>query len=271
MSEAAPKEVIIDTHRVYSPLRVFLKKQIAKLLGTETPEVFYVFGILSETEQKAFIIQKAFSSSLKSPLLDLDFIESLIKYLAHKYASTTPQIEEKVKAVLRKHFENSNYRDRVLKLDSLEYSGEVVLNPPPLKKPLLSNVILPMVKEQEKKLIPFETQVAEIETWKYFFMRIVDNLCEKKCAVLFIGVLQDTEYATMIIEGLRDFGSLVVSGRGKYIVNMDNTFASCCQLEKTNPSEEPIFTSSERKDIIGMWEFPDEESVPCHWGIFIVA
>lgn len=268
MSEAVPEEIIVDSRRAYTPLRVFLKKIIARALGKEIPEVFVVFGVLSEVEQKAFLIQKAFSSGVTSPLLDLDFIETLIYYLAHKYASANPLIEAGVVAKLRRDFETSNYRDCILKLDSLEYSEKIVLNPPPLKKPLLTNVVFPMVKEQEKKLLSGKREVAEIETWKYLFMRVITGFCAKTHAVLFVARRNIEEYANMILECLQDFDSIVISARGHFVEDLLNVIRLSVYTEKSMTPEECVFTSCEREEIDGVWEFPDEEIVLCRWIIF---
>lgn len=263
-----PKEIIVDSRRSYSPIRSYLKKQIAKLLGNEVPPVILVFEKYSEEEQKAFLIEKAFSSSVESRLLDLDFLESLVHYLAYKYASENSDIDERVERVLRRDFERSKYRDCVLQLDSLEYSVAVVLNPPPIEKPLLTNVVLPMVREKEKNLIALKAKLPEIEEWKSIFMEIINSLCSKECGVLFVGVRTKAEYMEMLIEGINKFSFIVISARGTHIQDMTHVIGGCCLLEMSKPVEEQILTACERRDVQGTWEFPEEEIMSCRWVIF---
>lgn len=263
-----PEEIIVDSHRSHSPIRTYLKKQIAKLLGKEVPPVILVFENYSEEEQKAFLIEKAFSSSVESTLLDLAFLETLVHYLAYKYASENSDIDQRVERVLRRYFEGSKYRDCILKLDSFDYSATIVLNPPPIKKPLLTNVVLPMVREKEKNLIALTARLPEIEEWKSVFMEIIDDLCSKKCGVLFVGIKTKVEYTEMLIEVIEDCSSLIVSARGSHIQDMTQVIGSCCLLEMSKPVEEQIITACERRDIQGTWEFPEEETMNCRWVIF---
>lgn len=263
-----PKEIIVDSRQKFSPLRTYLKKRVAQLLGKEVPPVILIFGEYSEEEKKAFLIEKAFASSVESRLLDLDFLESLIHYLAHKYVHENEEIDEKVKTVLRKNFENSKYRDCLVKLDSLDFSAKIVLNPPPVKRPLLTNVVLPMVKEKEKSLLYTKAGVPEIERWKSTFMNIVNNICLENCAVLFIGVREDIEYLDMMEEGLLNFDFSIVSARGPYIDTMLRIIQARRLLEASRPLEEQIMMSCQRNDVTGLWEFPDEEKMPCQWIIF---
>lgn len=263
-----PKQIIVDSRHTFSPLRTYLKKRMAQLLGKEVPPVILIFGEYSEEEKRAFLIEKAFTSSIESRLLDLEFLESLIHYLAHKYVQGYAEIDEKVKAVLRRNFENSKYRDCLVRLDSLDFSAKVVLNPPPVKRPLLTNVILPMLNEKEKHLLETRATVPEIEQWKSFFMQIIDNMCSETCGVLFIGVRPGLDYVDMLTEGLISFNFVIVSARGTHINTMLSIIKTVCLSEESKPIEERIIAVCERSDVIGMWEFPGEEKMICHWIIF---
>lgn len=264
-----PREIIVDSRQTFSPLRTYLKKRIARLMGKEVPPVILIFGEYSEEERKAFLIEKAFASSVESRLLDLDFLESLIHYLAYKYVFESEEIDEKVKTVLRKSFEGSKYRDCLVRLDSLDFSAKVVLNPPPVKRPLLTNVILPMIREKEKSLLETKAMISEIEKWKSLFMTLINNICSENCGVLFIGVRPELEYLDMMENGLRDYNFLIISARGTYIDTMLRIIKTGYLSEQSKPPEERIMTSCEKYDVIGMWEFPGEEKMICQWVILV--
>jgi len=258
-----PNEIIVDSREKFSPLRTYLKRRLAQILGKEVPPVILIFGQYSDEERKAFLIEKAFASSVESRLLDLDFLESLIHYLAYKCVHESEEIEEEVRTIVRKYFENSKYRDCLVRLDSVDFSEKVVLNPPPVKRPLLTNVILPMVREKEKSLLQTNALIPEMEKWKSLFMNLVNSMCSEKCAVLFIGVRPDLEYVDMLENGLARGAHLIISARGPYIETMLRVIQVCWLSE---PSK--LAQSCERDDVFGLWEFPDEDKTACHWVIF---
>ena len=262
-----PKEIIVDSGQKISPIRTFLKRKLARIRGKEVPPVILVFGHYSEEERKAFLIEKAFASSVESQLLDLDFIESLIHYLAYRCVYENEEVEEKVTVIIRKYFETSKYRDCLIRLDSLDFSEKVVLNPPPVKRPLLTNVVLPMVREKEKRL-QTGAIIPEIERWKSLFMNLINCMCSKNCAVLFVGVRDDLEYMDMFENGIKDFTYVIVSARGPHITKMLRVIQACCLSEVSKPEEEHLLTHCESNDVTGLWEYPDEDRMPCHWVIF---
>lgn len=263
-----PTEIIVDTREKLSPLRVFLKKKIAQLRGKQAGPVVLVFGNYSEEEQKAFIIEKAFASSLTSQLLDLDFLESLIRYFAYKHAYESNEIEPEVRMVLRKNFEKSKYRNCVINLDSLEFSTSLILNPPPHEQSLLTNLVLPMVREKEKELLQVTVDLSTMEKWKTFFMTLIHKLDSKKSAVILIGIRLLEEYLEMLNEGLHEFSCLILSARGGYIDLMDELIRNRFELESSWSSEEQVAMECERTDILGWWEFPEEKKVRCKWVMF---
>lgn len=264
----APEEIIVDSGQTISPIRTYLKRKLAWVRFKEDTPVILVFGHHSEEERKAFLIEKAFSSSVESQLLDLDFTESLIHYLAYRCVYENEEVEEKVKAIIRKYFETSKYRDCLVQLDSLDFSEHIVLNPPPVKRPLLTNVVLPMVREKEKRVLQTGAMILEMERWKSLFMNIIDCMCSGNCAVLFIGVRGDLEYANMFENGIKDFTHVIVSARGPHITKMLRVIQACCLSEPSKPEEERILTKCESNDVVGLWEFPDEEKMQCRWVIF---
>ena len=266
-----PDEIIVDSRQKFSPLRIYLKRRLAQILGKEVPPVILVFGKYSDEERKAFLIEKAFASSVESRLLDLDFLESLIQYLAYRCVYENEEIEETVRTIVRNHFENSKYRDCLVQLDSRDFSEKIVLNPPPVKKPLLTNVILPMIKEKEKSLLQTNAIIPEMEKWKSLFMNIINNMCSKNCAVLFIGVKPDLEYVDMFENGIRTFKNIIVSARGPYIETMTRVIRVCYLSESAKPPEERIMTSCERSEVAGLWAFTDEEKMTCQWTIFSIT
>jgi len=268
-----PREIIVDTGQKVSPIRTYLKKKIAWIRGKKVPPVILVFGHYSEEERKAFLIEKAFASSVESQLLDLDFIESLIHYLAYRCVYENEEIEEKVRIIIRKYFEASKHRDCLIRLDSLEFSDACILNPPPVKRPLLTNVVLPMVREKEKRLIQNGTIVPEMERWKSLFMNIVKCMCSKKCLVIFVGFRDDPEYFDMLENGIKNFHHtgmhVIVTARGPNIKKMDRIIEACYLFEPSKPGEEQLMACCESNYVIGFWEFSDEvRYTPCHWAIF---
>lgn len=264
-----PEEIIVDSGRKISPIRTYLKRKWAQIRFKEVPPVVLVFAKYSEEERKAFLIEKAFAASVESRLLDLDFVESLIHYLAYRCVYESEEVEEKVRVIIRKYFEGSEYRDCLVRLDSLDFSSGIVLNPPPQKKPLLTNVVLPMVREKEKKLLQTGAIIPEMEKWKALFMNVIKCMCSEDCVVLFIGARDDLEYIDMFEEGLMDCSHVIVSARGRsYITKMQRIIQICDLSEKQKPENEWVLAYYKSRKIFGLWEFPDEEKTSCHWIIF---
>ena len=262
-----PTEIIVDTKDKLSPLRIFLKKKIAQLRRKKVPPVILIFSDFSEEEQKAFIIEKALASSLTSDLLDLDFLESLILYLAYKYAYESNEIEKEVVTVIRRDFEKSKYRNHVVTLDSLDFSTSTILNPPPEEQPLLRNIILPMIREKEKELRRTGVNLSIIEKWKSFFMTLIHEIYSKNCAVILIGVRPPEQYLDMLNEALQGFDNILICARGTYIRLMDQIIQAQYDLESSKPINERIINNYNRVNITGWWEFPGEKRVRCKWVI----
>jgi len=263
-----PEDIIVDSGQKISPIRTYLKRKLAWIRGKEVPPVILVFGHYSEEERKAFLIEKAFASNVESKLLDLDFIESLIHYLAYRCVYENEEVEENVRVIIRRYFEMSKFRDCLVRLDSLDFSEKVVLNPPPVERPLLTNVVLPMVREKEKSLLHTGAIIPELERWKSLFMDIVNCMCSGTCAVLFIGVRDDLAYVDMFENGIKDFVHVIISARGLYITKMRRVIQACYLSEPSKPKEERLLNYCESNDVTGLWEYPDEDKMPCHWVIF---
>jgi len=257
------EKIIIDSGNRFSPLRTYLLKKWAQIKGERVPPVILVFGLFSDEEKKAFLIQQAFVSIVDLSLIDLDFSESMIHYLAYQYSFRSDKIEEKVCSILRRGFENCKYRKQLLNLDSIEFSSKVVLNPPPLRKPVLTNLVLPMIREKEKEVLDGDLTLGQIEQWKSFFMTLIEALSSERCAVLFIGYRMPEEYFLMYEENFGRFDFFIFGARGKFVPYVQ---LICKQIE--GDFLEKWNRKYERWEISGVWEFKDEELEDAKWIVF---
>lgn len=255
-----PRKIIVNSKRRVSLLRISIKKLIAKIFNRKYFNVF-IFDVNSEVEQKAYIIKQAIRCSLTCELIDIEFLENLVYYYSHKFASTSGKVDYDVQSILRNNFEQSFYRDLINKLDDEVFSTKIVLNPPPIEKPILSNLIFPLITEKEKELNQQEKDSAfkEKEYFKSKFMNIIKSIGNNKCAIIFIGQALREEYLELFNEYLNKVDYFIFAARGVYIGRM---FVIFDEIEK---KLENMPTISFKSDAIsGRWRFNNVE-VDCAW------
>lgn len=255
--------IIVDSGASISPIRTFLKKLWAKVTGKHIGSVIFVFNKYTEEEQKAYLIQQAIGINFRNiELFDADFIETMINYYSYRFASQQ-KTEQNVSYILRRDFENTKYRDWLPFLDDVKFSSSVVINPPPLEKPIMFNLLLPMVQEKSAELKINKAPILEKEQFKKIFMQLAESLYRRECGILFVGDLTAEEYFKMIAEGEGEFTCFIIAARGSLIdklENLRNKIAERCESQMKKKFE--IIT------IRGKWEFEDRK-VDCRWIICI--
>lgn len=215
--------VIVGTDKLTSKIRVFFKKNIKRLFTKESPQIILVFGKDKEEEREAYIIQQAFALEWQLiDILDIEFIESAINYFAYKFGSKKRNIKRETFYILRKEYESSAYRDCLAKLDDTDFSEEIVINPPPRKKNLLKEIIMPMVLDQNNQAK--EISLQKKEEMKSLFMRICDRMHRKKCGVLFIGYVSRGDYMNLISQDEREFLCYLLCAAGFNMPKLDSLF-----------------------------------------------
>jgi hypothetical protein len=215
--------IIVGTEKIRSKIRVFLKKTISKLRTREEPLIIYIFGKEEEEEKKAYIIQQAFASEWRLiEILDVDFIESAINYFAYKFVANKKKIDDKTKYLIRKDYENSKYRECVAKLDDIDFSEQIVINPPPQKKPLLRELIMPMLLDQNGQSKSYSFQKKE--EIKSLFMKICDSMYAIKCGILFVGDKSAGEYLNLLLSSTTAPKCYLLCAIGANIIKLDYLF-----------------------------------------------
>ncbi|MCK4329647.1 hypothetical protein KAX02_07370 [candidate division WOR-3 bacterium] len=226
-------DVIIDSGHKYSRLRTIIKKVLSRIRGHEILDTVLVFN-MNTTEQKAFLIFEAIKGSLfYIELLDAKFIEDLAKYHAYRYASEAKSVDKDVKFLLRKDFEKTSNRDCITKLMDPKYSEKVVLNPPPEIKPLLEEIVLPIVIEWSKELENNNTTHAEKERFKSLFMVFTKGLCHRTWGILFIGTLNTDEYIALFGSGVHKFSKgILLAARGHHVTVLLKLWNRICDVSQ---------------------------------------
>jgi len=215
--------VIVDSGKRVSKIRTFMKKTFYSLFSSEKVQVICVFGMETDEERKKFMIQQAFTSEWELiNVLDIDFIESAINYFSFLFASNNKSVDDKTRYLLRKDFESSPYRECIIKLDDKDFSESVVINPPPRKKPLLRELIMPMVLDQNDQLK--DKPVQKIEETKSVFMRICSNMYKTTCGVLFIGDMVSSEYLSLLSDNMSKFKRFLLCATGQNIPKLEYIF-----------------------------------------------
>jgi len=193
-----------------SPIRTFIKKAISWILGKGKGSVIWVFNKPTEADQKAFLIQQAVAINFRNiSLLDADLIETMINYYAFKFAQQEKGINEEIVYILRRDFENTKFRKWLPFFDDVQSSISVVVNPPPEEKPIVFNVLLPMIRAKNLELILSRAAIFEIEQKKSFFMQLTEKIYNRECGILFVGDLSTKEYFKMILEHSNKFSVTV--------------------------------------------------------------
>lgn len=224
-------DVIIDSGHNYSRLRTAIKKAISRIRGREILDTVLVFS-KNSTEQKVFLISEAIKGSFfHIELLDADFIEDMAKYHAFRYASETRSVDKDVKFLLRKDFEKTSNRDCITKLMDPKYSEKVVLNPPPEIKPLLEEIVLPIVTEWSEELKSMNVTHAEKERFKSLFMESTKGLCYRTWSILFMGKLTTDEYMSFFSQSVHRFSKgVMLAARGVNVPHLLELWNRICEI-----------------------------------------
>jgi hypothetical protein len=197
--------IIVDSGASISPIRTSLKKLWATVTGKHIGSVIFVFNKYTEDEQEAYLIQQAIGINFRNiELFDADFIETMINYYSYRFASQQ-KTEQNVTYILRRDFENTKYRDWLPFLDDVKFSSSVVINPPPQEKPIMFNILLPMVQEKNCELTTSGATILEKEHFKRIFMQLAESIFKRECGVLFIGELTGEEYFKLMVDGKNRF------------------------------------------------------------------
>jgi len=124
-----PDEVIAEaTYRgervISSALYASLRRFVSRLKGKRTIRVM-LFGELDYPEQMAFLIKSVFRDVLAfHRVLRSDLREALVTYYAYKFAHlSVDRVGRDSLGVLEREFEESKFKDLILKLDSKELSS----------------------------------------------------------------------------------------------------------------------------------------------------
>lgn len=215
---------IVETQGRYERFRTAFKKLIIRIKGGEKPHVIYVFGKDTYEEKEAYLIHQIIAKDWNAIIiLDKSFTETMIKYFAYKFANEKKDISDSVIHILQKEFEACSFRECVANLDNPEYEDYIVINPPPKKKSLLHDLIIPLVVDHNNKSVKMSFQKKEAV--KAELMRIINGICEKKYGILFIGDLSVSKYCDLLRACYNRYDCFLLSARG------DKTFVSDNVLE----------------------------------------
>jgi len=151
-----------------------------------------------ESEKIAYILKQAVRETLYTELLPEKFLQTLIVYIAYKFAHKEKRIGDSVEWVLREELSRLKYFDYMLKLDSADWEAHIVLNPIPRKKPLLEHNLLPMVGIQteiyKKEKLKGGNVLAYQKQWHQFFAKWIDRISKDKVRIMWIGEFTAREY-----------------------------------------------------------------------------
>jgi len=215
-------DIIINSGHSYSRIRSFIRRSFAQIFGYGILNTIIIFNKNSDEQRKFLIIEAIKGALYNIELLDADFIEDLVKYHAFRYASEIKSVDKNITFLLRKDYEGTQYRDCINKLMDFNYSEEVVLNPPPEKRPLLEEIILPIVIEWEKALDDSDSSHAERERFKSLFMNFLKGLCDKTWGILFIGAYNIGIYLDLFDYNINKYDNgILLAARGGYIAKLN--------------------------------------------------
>jgi len=213
--------IIVETKGKYENIRTFIKKLIIRVKGGESPQIIYVFRQDTLEEKEAYLIRELISNEWNQiKVLDFTFLDTMINYFAYKFVHKKKSISDAVKHILRTKYETCALRECIAKLDDCDYEDEVVINLPPKKKPILHDIILPLVIDQNKKIDKMSFQ--KIETIKSELMKIIMTIYQKKCGILFIGELSIRDYSNLLRSNYYKYEYFLLSARGSKASVLDN-------------------------------------------------
>jgi len=208
--------VHVEGRLITSSLLSRLKKTLLSLRGER-----YI-GVIIPTnmnyyEQITYILKEALRMILAlDRVLGYEFRESLVSYYAYKFAVHAGKtIDRQVVDLLERDFQNSKYRDVIIRLDSKELEAKITLNPPPEVQPLLGRVIIPILELRNKELEGI-ADLARLEKEKSRIEKILTLISRGEIGVLFIGKKEPGTYASYVVEKIANFKGLLVCSRGMF-------------------------------------------------------
>lgn len=250
------KSIIIQTEDNFSYWRRRLKEFYYKIRGKDI-EIITIFE-KEPLKQRIFIIKEAVKNAfLFSELLDTDLTDTLITYFSYKFSSEVLKSERKLIMELQKEFEKSSSRNLVIALENKDFSDRIVVNPPPEKKPILTEILLPMIIYKSKEIVEQNIGFVEKEKWKNLFSKFIKGIYQEKVGILYVGKFEKEWYYLLFKENFIKFSEgLIIASRGGYI-------------EKHKEVENKIFENKDIKirsyKIFGKWIFEKEREVNTYW------
>jgi len=217
-----PNEIVVELSCkgdkiLSSKIRTFIKKGIGRIKGKEYFNIV-IFSDMSYEEQLVFIIKKTFESVLSyEKVLGIDFRETLVLYYSYKFAfSSEKLVSKEVVNILEKEFQESRFKEVVLKLDSKPLEENITLNPPPEVRPLLDRVIIPILELKSTEISNVD-DLSTIELVRIEMQDLLTKIAEGKIGVLFIGKKDPNKYLGYVNTRIHEFEGILICARGIYI------------------------------------------------------
>lgn len=224
-TEAAPKHVIVTSEDKKSEIRAILKKFFLRIIFRKKIQEKCIIVIRNEHERKVKLLEKSFSYIPGAELLDYKFIASLIQYFSYKYSLNYPhEFTQNELDIIRKNFESSSKGAIVQELDNREFGIDIVLNPPPEAKGLLSILILPLIDYCYKQICAEgELNPLIINEKRDRAMELIDGIYYKKYGIIFIGSRGPDSYIKLILENAGKLRGFILGASDYYQLKMNTT------------------------------------------------
>jgi hypothetical protein len=258
--------VIVQTEHKYSYIRKKIKEFFNKLRKRKITETIIIFE-KDPIEQRACIIREAVNNAfLFTELMDTKLTDTLIAYFSFKFASTTLKADKKLLKSLQRDYEESAYRDCVATLDDKDFSYKIVINPPPEKKPVLTELMLPMIICKSKEVMDRNVSFTEREKLRVLFSKFINGLYEEKIGILFVGVFSTKHYWELFSPAaLRYSLGFIMAARGSHTPTLERLKSEILE------NAEKIWNVKFRVvDIWGKWLF-DKREKDYYWLILEVV
>ncbi|OYT40594.1 MAG: hypothetical protein B6U89_01555 [Desulfurococcales archaeon ex4484_58] len=221
---------------ITSPILVSLRKFIRKVFMREQFIKIIIPSDLDYNEQIVYLIKQVFKEVLPiDKCLGIDFRDTLINYYAYKFAMES-KMSRDVIDLLERDFQNSKYRDIVMKLDSKELEERITLNPPPEISPLLDRVIISILDIKNRELERVKN-ISDIEKTRSMVEKLLMLLSKGYIAVLFIGKRKPENYLSYIRDRIEGFRGLLLCARGRYIMVLESMYDNIIEILKEHFGE----------------------------------
>lgn len=234
-----------------------LNTKIRKLFYTKLKhqelETIMVSQFPTETEKITYLLKQAVREVLFTCLLPDNFMETLIVYVAYKFARKEASIGRSIKQKLVREITGLKHSSCIMKLDSTSFEEYVVLNDIPYPKPLLEEDILPMLSilthqfteatfRSEGDRLDYQQQQCK------FLMDWIGKLCDNKVRMVWIGSKNIRNYLQYLAnDNTIDMFNFFIFGARSDFVDVLNYFVNN-RLKETFPNY--VFTT---ESIGGKW------------------